>query len=126
VAVVASLDELLTMRDSVRTVEVSAPVEDYIVDLVRETRTRPELSLGGSPRSSMALYRATQASAFLAGRDYVLPDDVKALVPAVLGHRIILDIDRQLRGSTTEDVIEGVLGSVPAPPVQIDDVERGA
>jgi MoxR-like ATPase len=126
VTLVAQPDELLAMRDSVRTIDVSAPVEDYIVDLVRETRIRPELSLGGSPRSTMALYRATQAWAYLAGRDFVLPDDVKALVPAVLGHRIMLDIDRQLRGSTTEEVIEGVLGSVAAPPVQIDDVERGA
>jgi MoxR-like ATPase len=126
VTLVAQPDELLAMRDAVRTIEVSAPVEDYIVDLVRETRDRPELSLGGSPRSTMALYRATQAWAYLAGRDFVLPDDVKALVPAVLGHRVMLDIDRQLRGSTTEEVIEGVLASVAAPPVRVDDVERGA
>ncbi len=65
----------------------------------------------------MALYRAAQAWAYLSGRDFVLPDDVKALVPAVLGHRIMLDIDRQLRGSTAEDVIEAILGSVAAPPV---------
>jgi MoxR-like ATPase len=66
----------------------------------------------------MALYRATQARAFLAGRDFALPDDVKALVPAVLGHRVLLDIDRELRGSTVEGVIEAVLGSVAAPPVR--------
>ena len=66
----------------------------------------------------MALYRATQAWAYLAGRDFALPDDVKALVPAVLGHRIVLDIDRQLRGATADDVIDAVLGSVPAPPAQ--------
>jgi MoxR-like ATPase len=66
----------------------------------------------------MALYRATQARAFLAGRDFALPDDVQALVPAVLGHRVLLDIDRELRGSTVDGVIEAVLGSVDAPPVQ--------
>ena len=116
---VASPAQLLAMRDAVRSVEVSGPVEDYIVDLVRETRIRPEVRLGGSPRSSMALYRATQASAFLAGRDFALPDDVKTLVPAVLGHRIVLDIDRQLRGATSDDVIEAILASVAAPPVGV-------
>ncbi len=118
VTLVAAPEQLLAMRESVRTVDVSAPVEDYIVDIVRETRQRPELRLGASPRSTMALYRATQALAYLAGRDFALPDDVKALVPAVLGHRIMLDIDRQLRGSTVEGVIDAVLGSVDAPPVQ--------
>jgi len=118
VTLVATPGQVLAMRDSVRAVDVSTPVEDYIIDLVRETRTRPEVSLGGSPRSSMALYRAVQAWAYLAGRDFALPDDVKALVPSVLGHRIILDIDRQLRGATADDVIDGVLGSVAAPPVQ--------
>ena len=120
VSLVASPERLLAMRDAVRAVEVSAPVEDYIVDLVRETRIRPEVRLGGSPRSSMALYRATQASAYLAGRDFALPDDVKTLVPAVLGHRVVLDIDRQLRGATSDDVIEAILASVAAPPVVAD------
>jgi MoxR-like ATPase len=115
---VALPERLLAMRESVRTVGVSAPVEDYIVDLVRATRERPELRLGSSPRSSMALYRATQARAYLAGRDFALPDDVKALVPAVLGHRILLDIDREIRGSTVDGVIDTVLGSVAAPPAQ--------
>ena len=117
VTLVAPPEQLLAMRDAVRTVAVSAPVEDYIVDLVRATRERPDVRLGGSPRSSVALYRATQASAYLAGRDFALPDDVKALVPAVLGHRILLDIDRQLRGTTVDGVIDGVLGSVAVPPV---------
>jgi MoxR-like ATPase len=107
---------LVEMRDLVRSVHVSEPVEGYIVDLVRATRVRADVRLGGSPRASVALYRASQAMAYLAGRDFVLPDDVKTLVPAVLGHRILLDIDRQLRGSTAEDVIEGILDDVPVPP----------
>jgi MoxR-like ATPase len=118
VTVVAPPERLLAMREAVRTVDVSAPVEDYIVDIVRATRERPELRLGSSPRSSVALYRTTQARAFLAGRDFALPDDVKALVPAVLGHRVLLDIDRELRGSTVDGVIDAVLGSVTAPPVE--------
>jgi len=116
VGMVAPPEHVLAMRESVRTVDVSTSVEEYIVDLVRETRERAELRLGGSPRSSMALYRATQARAYLAGRDFALPDDVKALFPAVIGHRVLLDIDRQLRGSTVEGVMDAVVGSVAAPP----------
>jgi len=126
VTLVGPPEQLLAMRESVRTVEVSAQVEAYIVDVVRETRQRPEVRLGGSPRSSVALYRATQALAYLAGRDFALPDDVKALAPAVLGHRILLDFDRQLRGSTAEDVIDSVLASVAVPPVQTAAAEEGA
>jgi MoxR-like ATPase len=116
VGMVAPPEHVLAMRESVRTVDVSTSVEEYIVDLVRETRERAELRLGGSPRSSMALYRATQARAYLAGRDFALPDDVKASFPAVIGHRVLLDIDRQLRGSTVEGVMDAVVGSVAAPP----------
>ena len=116
--------DLLAMRESVRAIEVSPQVEGYIVDLVRETRERPEVRLGGSPRSSMALYRAAQAWAYLAGRDFVVPDDAKALVPAVLGHRLILDIDRQLQGSTADDVIDAVLAAVAVPPVQGSEARR--
>ena len=108
---------LIQMREAARTVHVSAPVEAYVVDLVRATRARPEVRLGASPRASVALYRAGQAWAYLGGSDFVLPDDIKALVPSVLAHRIVLDIDRQLRGSTAEDVIEAVLHDVAAPPV---------
>ena len=96
---------------------MSPQVEAYLVDVVRETRERPEIRLGGSPRSTMALYRATQAWAYLDGRDFTLPDDVKALVPSVLGHRIIVDIDRQLQGTTADDLVEAVLGAVAVPPV---------
>jgi MoxR-like ATPase len=108
---------LIQMREAARTVHVSPPVEGYIVDLVRATRARPDVRLGGSPRASVALYRAAQAWAYLAGRDFVLPDDVKALVPSVLAHRMLLDIDRQLRGSTAEDVIEALLKDVAVPPI---------
>jgi MoxR-like ATPase len=118
---IAPRDQLLAMREAVRTIEVSEPVENYVVRLVRETRGRPEIRLGASPRSSVALYRASQACAYLTGRDFVRPDDVKAMAPAVLGHRIMLDIDHQLRGSTAEDAIKAVLATVPAPPVQASE-----
>jgi MoxR-like ATPase len=122
---VEAAGSLIQMREAARTVHVSAPVEGYVVDLVRATRARPEVRLGGSPRASVALYRGAQAWAYLAGRDFVLPDDVKALVPSVLAHRMVLDIDRQLRGSTAEDVIEAVLKDVAAPPVTAPAVDEG-
>jgi MoxR-like ATPase len=112
---------LLAMRDTVRTVAVADPVEEYVVALVQASRELPELRLGASPRASVALYRASQASAYLDGRDFVLPDDVKGVAAAVLGHRVLLDLDRQLRGVTVEAVIDGLLTAVDAPP--LDAVE---
>jgi MoxR-like ATPase len=116
---------MIEMREAARTVHVSTPVEGYIVDLVRATRARADVRLGGSPRATVALYRAAQAAAYLDGRDFVAPDDVKALVPAVLAHRILLDIDRQLRGATAEDVIEAILHDVAVPPIEETAAEVG-
>jgi len=109
---------LLAMRESVRTILVAPPVEEYVVALVRATRERKEVRLGGSPRASVALYRAAQAYAFLDGRAFVLPDDVKTVAPAVLNHRVVLDLDFSLRGSNAHEVIARVLEIVPAPPVE--------
>jgi len=104
---------LMELRQAARTVLVSDEVEDYVVRLVRATRDHADLRLGASPRASVALYRAAQASAFLAGRRFVLPDDVVELVIPVLTHRLVVDIDRELRGATAGDALAGVLASVP-------------
>jgi MoxR-like ATPase len=101
------------LRAACRQVTVSAEVERYLVRLVRATRQHPDLRLGASPRSSVALYRAAQAWALLDGRDFVLPDDVAALAPAVLTHRLLVDVDRELRGATPEQVIAELLAQVP-------------
>ncbi|MGH2417172.1 MAG: AAA family ATPase, partial [Candidatus Limnocylindria bacterium] len=100
------------IRDATRGVAVSEEVEAYLVRIVRATRAHPDLQLGASPRASVALYRAAQASAFLEGRDYVLPDDVSALAGPVLTHRLVVDVDRELRGATAGDVIGEVLEGV--------------
>jgi MoxR-like ATPase len=105
----AALPEL---RDATRRVTVSDEVEGYVVRIVRATREHADLQLGGSPRASVALYRATQARALLDGRDFVLPDDVAAMAGPVLTHRLIVDVDRELRGATAIDVIAEVLGQV--------------
>jgi MoxR-like ATPase len=82
---------------------------------VRATRDHSDLRLGASPRASVALHRASQAWAFLDGRSFALPEDVAAVAPAVLGHRLLLDLDRRLRGGTERDVLADVLGRVAIP-----------
>ncbi len=112
---VASADDVSALRDAARRVHVSEEVERYLVALVRATRDHEDVRLGASPRSSVALYRAAQAQALLAGRDFVLPDDVRTLAPAVLEHRLLLDVDRELRGASVGGVVESVLEQVPLP-----------
>jgi MoxR-like ATPase len=109
---------LLALRDRVRTIRVAPEVEAYVVALVAATRRHPSLQLGASPRATVALYRASQAAAFLDGRDFVRPDDVRALASPVLAHRLVVDLDEGLRGATAETVVEGLLSTVPAPPVR--------
>jgi MoxR-like ATPase len=104
------------LRDAVREVAVSDEVEAYAVAIVRATRDHADLQLGASPRSSVALYRAAQAAAFLDGRAFVLPDDVRAIAAAVLTHRLVVDLDRSLRGATAESAMAAILDAVPAPP----------
>jgi len=104
---------LPALREAVRAIGVSDEVEGYLVRIVRATRDHPDLQLGASPRASVALYRATQASAFLAGRDFTLPDDVAELAAPVLGHRLVVDVDRELRGATAADALAEILTRVP-------------
>ena len=104
---------LAGLRDATRQVAVSDEVEAYLVRIVRATRDHPDLQLGASPRASVALYRAAQALALIEGRDFVLPDDVSALADAVLTHRLVVDVDRELRGATADAVMREVLEQVP-------------
>ena len=115
VKTVIDADALLALRSATRGILVSDDVETYLVALVRATRDHADLRLGASPRSSVALYRAAQAWALLDGRGFVLPDDVRAVAHAVLEHRLLLDIDRELRGATVKGVIDEVLEAVPVP-----------
>jgi MoxR-like ATPase len=104
------------LRDQVRAVRVADEVEAYLVALVRATRVHPDLQLGASPRATVSLYRATQAWAVLDGRDFVLPDDVKAMAGPVLAHRLVVDLDRSLRGASAHSALTWILDTVPAPP----------
>jgi MoxR-like ATPase len=112
---VAGVDDLLEARDAARSVHVATDVERYIVDLVRATRGARDVLLGASPRSALALMKAAQASAALAGRAYVIPDDVAGLTVSVLAHRLLLARDAAVARLTPESVIERLLSEVPAP-----------
>ena len=113
---VADGPRLLALRDEVRRVRVADEVEAYLVSLVRATRLHPDIQLGASPRATVALYRASQATALLEGRSFVLPDDVKAVARPVLAHRLVVDLDQSLRGASAEAVLDAILSDVPVPP----------
>ncbi len=115
---VTSPQEIVQMQQAVRDVQVDDKVRAYLVQVVRATREHPAVDLGVSPRGSLALYRASQARAAVLGRDYVLPDDIKALTPTVLTHRIHISPQTRLRGRTPAEVLAEVIGQVPAPVFQ--------
>ena len=113
---VLELDELREMQTSIKEVYVEQAVASYIVRLVAATREHPDVYLGASPRGSIALYRASQAFAALAGRDYVIPDDVKQLAVAVLAHRLIVKSQASLRQVDSERVVQELLTRIPIAP----------
>jgi MoxR-like ATPase len=112
---IASVTELLTARQYVRAIEVSDALLDYLLALVQRTRQHPDLALGASPRSAVAWLQASKANAWLSGRGYVTPDDVKAIAPPLLRHRLILRPEAQLDGLKIDGVIGSLLGQVPVP-----------
>ena len=112
---VAGPAELAAGRAAVREVRVAPEVLGYVVDLCRATRQSPSLQLGVSPRGATALLSTSRAWAWLAGRDYVTPDDVKALAAATLRHRVQLRPEAELEGTTPEAIIDTTLTTVPVP-----------
>ncbi len=112
---VTTADGLVTMQRAIREVHVSRPVEEYVVDLVRATRSHPEIELGASPRASLGLHRTAQALAAIRSRAYVLPDDVKLLVPYVLPHRLITTAQARLRERGAREIAQEIVRAVPAP-----------
>ena len=113
VGAVVDAAELPALFDAVSDVHVEESVERYVVALVRATRQHPDVAVGASPRGSLALYKTAQALAALRGRDYVLPDDVKALAPLVLPHRLLLRPESQLRGRDATAIVAEILDRVP-------------
>lgn len=114
-AAVSTQEEILTAQAEIRLVRVEPSVRQYLIKVARATREHPAVELGASPRGTLALYRACQALAALRGRDFVLPDDVKALAAVVLTHRLLISPQTRLRGRRPEEVLQEVVDTVPVP-----------
>lgn len=112
---VVSQEELKVMQEAVKQVFVSDAVKHYIVDLTRASRDNADVYLGASPRGSLGLSRAGQARAAINGRDYVLPDDVKALAEFILAHRIVINPAARLKNLTSAQIVKEILNGLPVP-----------
>jgi MoxR-like ATPase len=116
---VVSVEELLAAQEAVRDIYVDRAVKEYIVNLVRQTRDHPDVYLGSSSRGALAIYRLGQARAALLGRDYVLPDDVKALAGTALGHRIIVGPAARIKDVEPEQIVHDILDATAVPGAQV-------
>jgi MoxR-like ATPase len=112
---VVSAADFVACQEAVREIHVDEKVQKYILQIVHATREHDEVQLGGSPRASLALFRTAQAMAGMAGRDYVLPDDVKRMAMPVLGHRLILKPESRLRKVSVPGVVKEILTDVSVP-----------
>lgn len=112
---VAASGDILALQRRSESTFVSDAILDYMLDVTAATRLSPAITVGASPRATLALYRAARALAVLDGRDYVLPDDVKRVAAPVLAHRLVLSAQGRVRGVRAEDVVAGLLAEIPVP-----------
>lgn len=117
------LEDITFLQDEVKKVTVAAQVKKYIVDMVRATRDSEVVTLGVSPRGSIALFKASKAWAYINGRNFVTPDDVKAVASAVLSHRIILSVKGKTKYKNASDFIDRILSTLPVPVSQNSTVK---
>ena len=110
---VAEASQLVQLQRQVWEVFVEDSLQDYIVKLVGATRGHPDLTIGASPRASLALFKAAQAMAAIRGRDHVIPDDIQYLVPAIMTHRLLVSPDAELRGRTPRTILDDILERTP-------------
>ncbi len=106
------------IREEINKIYIDDKVEEYIISIIHATRVHPDIYLGCSPRGTLTLYNISRALAFIKGRDYVIPDDVKELVYPVLNHRLILKPDPKISGKTTELILKDILNSIKVPLVK--------
>lgn len=116
---VVSVDELLNSQKAIKEVYLDTHIKEYIVEIVRRTRIHPDVYLGASSRGALAIFRLSQARAVLFGRDFVLPDDVKALAEPALGHRIIVGPAARIKDVEPGNIVEEILETVPVPGAQV-------
>jgi MoxR-like ATPase len=114
---VATPEEVIALQQAAKSVYVDQLVRQYIVSLTEATRPHREVSLGASPRASLGLFRSARALALVRDRDYVIPDDIKQLVPSVIAHRLVLSPSARMRGMQSTDVVTDLLSNVPVPGV---------
>ncbi|MFC4451593.1 AAA family ATPase [Halorussus aquaticus] len=112
---VVSVEDLYEATDAVRDVHVAESVREYLLDVVAGTRSNPQIAYGASPRATLAFLHASKARAAIRGRDYVIPDDVKALARPTLVHRLVLEADTELADVSPEHVVDDVLDGVEPP-----------
>ena len=116
---VVSTEELLAAQKAIREIYLDSLVKEYIVEIARRTRIHPDVYLGASTRGALAIYRLSQARAAMFGRDYVLPDDVKALAEASLGHRIIVGPAARIKDVEPVTMVQDILDNPPVPGAQV-------
>lgn len=112
---VTKVDEILALQEAVTRIHVDSALRDYMLALVAASRSHPAVRLGASPRGSLALYRASQALAAMEGRSYVIPEDIKSLVPDVFRKRLILHPESIIKNISVDRIIESIVDSVPVP-----------
>ncbi len=117
VAAVAGAEDVLFLQEQVKGITCSRPVMQYIVDIANATRKNDKLSLGASPRASLALMHAAMAHALFDGRDYVLPDDAKAMAIPVLAHRLVVQLSAGIHKNSAQQVLQEILRTTPVPVV---------
>jgi len=117
-AVVTTPEEMLELRQARCSIRVSAPVKEYIADIVRATRSHAAVEFGASPRGSLGLMKAGQAQALVRGREFVLPDDIKSLTVPVIAHRLVLKQQERLRGEDSRALLESILEDISIPSAQ--------
>ncbi|MCK4757728.1 MAG: MoxR family ATPase [Thermoplasmata archaeon] len=115
---VSSPQEIIAMQAAIEEVHVESDIEDYIAQIVQNTRKHGQVEVGASPRGSLALMQLSMARAALSGRDYVLPDDVKELCVSALAHRLILKPDPWIKGIKTEVIVNKVMSDIPVPKIK--------
>ena len=116
VSTMVTREELLAMQRETAKIIVSAPIREYIIAIVTATRESSRLTLGASPRASLALARAAQGWAYLQGRTYVNPEDVQTVAPAVLTHRLVVSLEASLHKTTASDILKECMAQVKVPP----------
>ena len=112
------VDDLLAAQEKIKEVFVDPLIKSYVVEIVRQTRRHSDVYLGASPRGSLALFRCSQARAAILGRDYVIPDDIKALASAALAHRVIIGPAARIKDVDATAVVQEIISSVPVPGAQ--------